>query len=815
MAAPAPKGSAGHRRALLLVVLAQLLGLYCFTRGFLLTRYETAASSACAAPPTFAFPDASSAGDTGGNNHNNHNKSQSCWFPRRYKRAVIILVDALRYDFAAWDATFASKQLRRKTSAATSAAELKRAGSSPAATAPAGPAVDDDPRRFHLNHLPVIREHVAADRRRARRTPSMGRHSLLYRFEADPPTVTMQRLKGLMTGGMPTFIDFKDNFGTSDEVTVDNFLRQLVTNDRRVVFMGDDTWTDLFPPAKYFYRSFPFPSFNVKDLDTVDRGVTSHLLPMLERNAAKRQEHEDDADDWDVIIGHYLGIDHAGHTFSPQHPSMTRKLEELDGVLRRVFSAADKDTLVAVFGDHGMTKEGNHGGSSSQEKRSALFLYSHADRAAPLTEPPPQHPGQDGGDFERLWWKQEESVLTTPRDNKEGGRHVHHGPRTVAQIDILPTLCLLLGVPIPFENLGKIIPELFYHGDDGSAGLKNSKKGDTNSLLAASSQRSDESVFDPDSDLDLGANTLHSESHAPTYTCEDVKSAARLGAALRINALQILRYIQVYGTSLKVASSVSVPVDKHARFLRKALGAYEQASGDARAICPGSGGRGLPTESQQNKTMRLAETMRRLQRANRLISRFVDDVYHACRRQWTQFDIPKMVAGLVFMAGSLLFSAWHFDFFRVVLGLLCACRGSKKTENSGTATETRPRKHAHFPRFLPIDLCAIVSGIFMCISHFSNSYIEAEADISSFLSVTMCSALAYVLLQTAKPSTKVQGLPLYSSVLSSPALLAIAAMICIRISSPKTSTVLNAPVTPLGTVVPLFAMVFLWAWAAK
>lgn len=39
--------------------------------------------------------------------------------------------------------------------------------------------------------------------------------------------------------------------------------------------MGDDTWESLFP--KSFHRSLPFPSFNVKDLHTVDDGILQHL----------------------------------------------------------------------------------------------------------------------------------------------------------------------------------------------------------------------------------------------------------------------------------------------------------------------------------------------------------------------------------------------------------------------------------------------------------------------------------------------------------------------------------------------------------
>lgn len=49
----------------------------------------------------------------------------------------------------------------------------------------------------------------------------------------------------------------------------------LSSTGKRVVFMGDDTWESLFP--KKFHRSLPFPSFNVKDLHTVDNGILQHL----------------------------------------------------------------------------------------------------------------------------------------------------------------------------------------------------------------------------------------------------------------------------------------------------------------------------------------------------------------------------------------------------------------------------------------------------------------------------------------------------------------------------------------------------------
>lgn len=40
---------------------------------------------------------------------------------------------------------------------------------------------------------------------------------------------------------------------------------------KRLAFVGDDTWQQLAPGA--FEPSHPYPSFNVKDLHSVDDGV--------------------------------------------------------------------------------------------------------------------------------------------------------------------------------------------------------------------------------------------------------------------------------------------------------------------------------------------------------------------------------------------------------------------------------------------------------------------------------------------------------------------------------------------------------------
>ena len=45
--------------------------------------------------------------------------------------------------------------------------------------------------------------------------------------------------------------------------------------------------------------------------------------------------------DWDVLIAHFLGVDHVGHTFGPSHPAMESKLTQMDRALREVVAALE------------------------------------------------------------------------------------------------------------------------------------------------------------------------------------------------------------------------------------------------------------------------------------------------------------------------------------------------------------------------------------------------------------------------------------------------------------------------------------------
>ncbi|EGC49772.1 phosphoethanolamine transferase class O [Histoplasma capsulatum var. duboisii H88] len=346
-----------------------LVGIFFFTKGFLLTRMVLENKSECSVLPF--------EGTATANSSQMATSAQGCWHPKTFDKAVVIIIDALRYDF----------------------------------TVPFRPTVEGQQPQFFHNNLPVLHETAVESPEQA----------FLLPFIADPPTTTLQRLKGLTTGTLPTFIDAGSNFaGTA--IDEDNMIAQLHSVGKRVVHLGDDTWQSLFPDLFEANLSRPYDSFNVRDLHTVDNGVIEHLFPLL---------HAENATKWDVIVGHFLGVDHAGHRYGPNHAAMAAKLQQMDRVIRDVMRSIDESTLLVVMGDHGMDGKGDHGGESDDEVEAALWMYS-----------------KRTGVFGRT----NDMILEPPRTAKE---------RPIPQIDLVPTLALLLGIPIPFNNLGSPIEEAF------------------------------------------------------------------------------------------------------------------------------------------------------------------------------------------------------------------------------------------------------------------------------------------------------------------------------------------------------------------
>ncbi|XP_014222688.1 GPI ethanolamine phosphate transferase 2 [Trichogramma pretiosum] len=228
----------------------------------------------------------------------------------------------------------------------------------------------------------------------------------LYKMKVNPPTVTMPRIKAMTTGTVSNFLDIVFNLGASS-VGIDNILWQAKKYGYKSIFYGDDTWLKLFPNE--FYRSEGTTSFYVSDYTEVDNNVTRNL------------NRELDKIDWSIMILHYLGLDHIGHTDGPFSPLIKPKLREMDDIISLIHADVElweqqgDPTLFIILGDHGMKDSGGHGGASLEETTVPLIVFGRS---------------------------------CTPKYEE------------IDQIDLAPTLALLLGVPIPYSSLGKINLEM-------------------------------------------------------------------------------------------------------------------------------------------------------------------------------------------------------------------------------------------------------------------------------------------------------------------------------------------------------------------
>lgn len=260
--------------------------------------------------------------------------------------------------------------------------------------------------------------------------------SCLYVTVAEPPTVTMPRIKSperkkdkaqwrrtinfwrdifaMMTGSVSTFADVALNFG-APAVRGDSVLRVAKLKGRRSVMYGDDTWLRLFPKAWSEFDGTT--SFYVTDYTEVDNNVTRHLDKILKPDEEKNPP-------FDFLVLHYLGLDHIGHLEGARSPKIKPKLLEMDNVVKKIFTAMNTwghEGVLLVGGDHGMRDAGGHGGATSAEILVPLVLAKSAG-------------------------------FQCPHDVVSSG--------AIAQVDLAPSVSWLLGAPIPGDSIGKLLPAL-------------------------------------------------------------------------------------------------------------------------------------------------------------------------------------------------------------------------------------------------------------------------------------------------------------------------------------------------------------------
>jgi phosphatidylinositol glycan class O len=541
-----------------------------------------------------------------------------------------------------------------------------------------------EPQPFH-NSIPFLYDTAIKEPQNA----------FLLPFIADPPTTTLQRLKGLTTGTLPTFIDAGSNFA-GEAIEEDNLLIQLRNAGKRIVHLGDDTWTALFPGYFEEEISRAYDSLNVWDLHTVDNGVIEHIFPLLS-NQKKGL--------WDVTFAHYLGVDHAGHRYGPNHPAMTSKLLQMDGMLRDIVAALDDDTLLVVMGDHGMDPKGDHGGESDDEVQAALWMYSRK------------------GVFGRT----DPSFIAPPQNAKI---------RPVNQIDLVPTLALLLGVPIPFNNLGKPIEEAFA----GKKGNAWDNLASVTRMTAAATKRYQGAYYLArginESEVDSTPNELWAKAERALVSGSSKelmwKDTYKLFSAFQEETLRICR-------------------DLWARFnvSRMILGIGILAAGVAALLIYANGntdGRGVAAEAELERAERELE-LESISKGETLIDK--ENSSRAVVRAALIGTVPGALAGLLPLFFDIEETALDLALAGGAIGGLAAVLFTQINANSG------------FSNPLPNSLwgwLALIFTISQCIGFASNSYTIWEDSILLFFISTFGLAAALSSLRVEKNADRVLGI---------------------------------------------------------
>jgi phosphatidylinositol glycan class O len=152
---------------------------------------------------------------------------RGCWTPPHFKRAVVLLVDALRFDFVV-------PRTGRAVCGSLVCLKLKLPSSGIVHLADAADCFGTD---GPLSALLLVSLYLRC---------SYDNIAALARL--DHRCVVWSHRALIVAGSFPTFIESAFNFNSA-AVTEDNLLHQLRLRNRTAVFMGDDTWMGRFPEA--------------------------------------------------------------------------------------------------------------------------------------------------------------------------------------------------------------------------------------------------------------------------------------------------------------------------------------------------------------------------------------------------------------------------------------------------------------------------------------------------------------------------------------------------------------------------------------
>lgn len=427
------------------------------------------------------------------------------WIENPFERICIFVIDALRFDWLSWQPQYAawfsndteSYKLGRGFDFCIPGAKryCNNKGRQP---------------RAGINGFPIVHNLLAH--------PEVGKNSHIFRVLADMPTMTVQRVGGLMQGNIPPLFDLSKLMPDFRPSHADSMIHQLLLQNKTSVALGDGVWKILFPDG--ITTHIGLVSCDMSDVDSVDELIHQHLWKTLEMRTSNftpkvvTNQYGKISSNWTFLVAHALGSDHIGHANSLDTTMMRHRYSIYDRIIANLLhyltdGAVGKpyysqglptienwnsslpaltdihretvllegddlpkfsdildldrstemwdDTFLIVMGDHGVTDSGSHGGSHKTEVEAGLFYWSPLGLIDILEF-------SDSESLTETMFSGTTGPLTDPvdplkmTDYRTSEYYQSHGYSftSIDQLDLTPTWSIMLGLPMPAGTTGNI-----------------------------------------------------------------------------------------------------------------------------------------------------------------------------------------------------------------------------------------------------------------------------------------------------------------------------------------------------------------------
>ncbi|KAL4435975.1 hypothetical protein ABPG74_022210 [Tetrahymena malaccensis] len=262
-------------------------------------------------------------------------------------------------------------------------------------------------------------------------------NSILLKAYSHPPTYTTLRIKAMLQGILPSYDQLTSNLG-SKQLKADNIFYQAKENNP---FQGQKRQKILCFGSLFINQLYP---------NTFDRGSFVGETSFYERENYDIQQFQKvipeqmQNDDWSAMLIHFDGVDAASHISSYLDEAFKKTITNVNGLVKNLIqnikdSEVNTDQTLIAVSDHGINYDvlGHHGGYTPLECNSFMFGYS-----------------------KHKFISKEKKDIGQDMDRR------FHAEPDVFQINTTPTYCMLLGIPIPANNLGMIQPDFFLDKPD-------------------------------------------------------------------------------------------------------------------------------------------------------------------------------------------------------------------------------------------------------------------------------------------------------------------------------------------------------------